>query len=509
MLYDRIKNLNTKEQMNIYKKIYKNIELLKEDGTDLNKNYIVAKFYLKRIVNRNKIGLVSKPLKEAIEAFYNKMQKNNINILEELDTIESNKKYSREAIEVSKAIKSYFNNIGITPSDFSISNFKADMDGVTLEVEKSDKTYMIDCLSLGIDEYINFAFVKEWKNINLKNLSNMDETQYSEIQKINKVIDSLLENINDDIYKSIVKEQLIDLSKKIEINKHTKLEDIYKYFSQASLELNKNNIIDNSVNCYSKNFYDTILTGKREVDSQQAEKFITKIAQKIEDKENISVGFFDLNLFKKINDEYGHDKGDKILQGLVSELKSQLGDEGTVIRRGGDEFIIIASKEKMQNIVKNELDIEHIKKRTEKFGLNPNEIPVSMSFGLVKINTEKFDSKNSSKNFKIADILCDHNLKFGKTLSHEKFGSSRGFEILDPDEIKKDREKFIFMLHQELDINNVKIYDKEFSIEDINKTEAKLAYHSDIYDSLKEKKIDVQEAFDLMFANSKQEYKLK
>ncbi|MEE0955127.1 MAG: diguanylate cyclase [Eubacterium sp.] len=48
----------------------------------------------------------------------------------------------------------------------------------------------------------------------------------------------------------------------------------------------------------------------------------------------------DIDNFKRINDIYGHDAGDRALQALVHDLKKTFGDEPAYIRNGGDEFLI-------------------------------------------------------------------------------------------------------------------------------------------------------------------------
>ncbi|GAB6073668.1 putative bifunctional diguanylate cyclase/phosphodiesterase [Nautilia lithotrophica] len=64
--------------------------------------------------------------------------------------------------------------------------------------------------------------------------------------------------------------------------------------------------------------------------------------------------FIDLDGFKFINDTYGHNIGDKVLQIVASKLKSKVRKEDLVSRIGGDEFTIILknidSKEKISEI---------------------------------------------------------------------------------------------------------------------------------------------------------------
>jgi diguanylate cyclase (GGDEF)-like protein/PAS domain S-box-containing protein len=59
------------------------------------------------------------------------------------------------------------------------------------------------------------------------------------------------------------------------------------------------------------------------------------------DKKGLCVLFIDLDRFKPINDEYGHDIGDLVLQEIGARLKSSVRQGDTVARVGGDEFVIV------------------------------------------------------------------------------------------------------------------------------------------------------------------------
>lgn len=51
--------------------------------------------------------------------------------------------------------------------------------------------------------------------------------------------------------------------------------------------------------------------------------------------------FFDIDHFKRVNDEYGHDVGDKVLQSISNTLLYALRTSDVVIRWGGEEIIAI------------------------------------------------------------------------------------------------------------------------------------------------------------------------
>ena len=49
----------------------------------------------------------------------------------------------------------------------------------------------------------------------------------------------------------------------------------------------------------------------------------------------------DIDFFKKVNDTYGHNIGDVVLQILAQTMKVEIGDKGIVARWGGEEFLIV------------------------------------------------------------------------------------------------------------------------------------------------------------------------
>jgi len=79
----------------------------------------------------------------------------------------------------------------------------------------------------------------------------------------------------------------------------------------------------------------------------------------------LSVLMFDIDFFKKINDDFGHDVGDKILFKLVQVVESTLRDIDFIGRYGGEEFLIIMPETTLveakviANRVKNKVDRYH------------------------------------------------------------------------------------------------------------------------------------------------------
>jgi diguanylate cyclase (GGDEF)-like protein len=63
----------------------------------------------------------------------------------------------------------------------------------------------------------------------------------------------------------------------------------------------------------------------------------------VESGEVFAVLAFDIDFFKSVNDTYGHDTGDSILQHIAHQLQSACTNEDLVARIGGEEFSMILS----------------------------------------------------------------------------------------------------------------------------------------------------------------------
>lgn len=75
---------------------------------------------------------------------------------------------------------------------------------------------------------------------------------------------------------------------------------------------------------------------------QAAELFLAgKVAQADAGKTSFAVLFIDLDRFKAINDNFGHDYGDIVLKQVAHRLKPQFGENDLLARLGGDEFMAV------------------------------------------------------------------------------------------------------------------------------------------------------------------------
>ena len=62
---------------------------------------------------------------------------------------------------------------------------------------------------------------------------------------------------------------------------------------------------------------------------------------KVEEKKGLSLLFFDIDRFKRVNDRFGHKVGDDVLMELIQVVQGKIGIGPCFGRWGGEEFIII------------------------------------------------------------------------------------------------------------------------------------------------------------------------
>lgn len=74
--------------------------------------------------------------------------------------------------------------------------------------------------------------------------------------------------------------------------------------------------------------------------------------------ENYGVCYFNLKHFSMVNQRFGRDKGTKIMVDYIGRLEAILGNTELVCRVGGDNFIVLFLKEKLESIVRHMEGIE-------------------------------------------------------------------------------------------------------------------------------------------------------
>ena len=157
---------------------------------------------------------------------------------------------------------------------------------------------------------------------------------------------------------------------------------------QRTLELGYQ---DGLTNAYNRRYFDERL--KHEID------------RCIRNKRDLVCLFIDIDFFKKINDNYGHQVGDAVLVRIVALMREQVRSSDIVARYGGEEFAIILPDTGIQ--IAHEV-AERIRSQVEQQKLNINEQPLgtTVSIGLASLSQLKYQADiNNSEQLHLDKML--------------------------------------------------------------------------------------------------------
>ena len=99
-------------------------------------------------------------------------------------------------------------------------------------------------------------------------------------------------------------------------------------------------------------------------------------------KQGSTLILFDIDNFKSINDTFGHEVGDIVLQEIADICQAQLRDSDSLIRWGGEEFLVLCKNTPLQE---GELLAERLRAAIDNFTF-PQVEDVTASFGVVEID---------------------------------------------------------------------------------------------------------------------------
>ena len=91
--------------------------------------------------------------------------------------------------------------------------------------------------------------------------------------------------------------------------------------------LKEKNLTDSLTGLYNRKYLDEIVEKQLALDVKNGSIY--------------AIMFLDIDYFKMVNDTYGHDIGDDILRKLAITMKKSIGANETLVRYGGEEFLIL------------------------------------------------------------------------------------------------------------------------------------------------------------------------
>jgi diguanylate cyclase (GGDEF)-like protein len=104
----------------------------------------------------------------------------------------------------------------------------------------------------------------------------------------------------------------------------------------------------------------------------------------------VSFLLIDIDWFKKINDTFGHDRGDEILIKLSSMLSDVTRSSDIVSRWGGEEFIVVLYNSNFDN---TRIFCDRLHRKVHSIGLTEN-LKLSISVGVSALNADNLTCFN-------------------------------------------------------------------------------------------------------------------
>jgi len=271
------------------------------------------------------------------------------------------------------------------------------------DIEKICTEISYDPNALIADE--NTRKLRSLTNQRIKNDRSTFNEKNDDVKKLVKFLARLFNKTVEDNCMTI--EKIVEIKDEIKTLKlsnssfkhltilHDKLLDTIEKFDET---VKNNNILISHSQKETEELYNEIEKLKVNLNKAEEEKsidFLTEVltrraysieVDRIENEFNIfdsnyALVFYDIDHFKKINDTYGHDCGDKVLKTFAKILKKLTRSEDVICRFGGEEFICIIH-------YKNILEIKNYLKRVKniinnnKFVYNNEKFNIEFSAGV-------------------------------------------------------------------------------------------------------------------------------
>ena len=198
----------------------------------------------------------------------------------------------------------------------------------------------------------------------LSQLWEVNQEQWSRMDRLTRLSDS---------YQDIMLQQGKSLSERFDkhvrqLEKMTRISDRYqRSLRQLNIELEKTSLVDPL----------TELPNRRMIMKRLAQAFDGQ------QKEGLSVAMIDIDYFKKVNDEFGHQVGDNVLIALGRLMESVVGDRGVIGRWGGEEFLVILTRQQFDDAV---VLLELLRSKVSSYShqIGDKTISTSVSIGMTE-----------------------------------------------------------------------------------------------------------------------------
>lgn len=110
---------------------------------------------------------------------------------------------------------------------------------------------------------------------------------------------------------------------------------------------------------------------------------LCKAAQK--NKSPLCLAVCDIDLFKQVNDNWGHLAGDKVLRLVPRQIRSTLSKTDLAFRYGGEEFVVIFPDTPLEQ-AKQRAEVMRKEVENTPFNVNGEPVSITISIGIAELN---------------------------------------------------------------------------------------------------------------------------
>lgn len=171
------------------------------------------------------------------------------------------------------------------------------------------------------------------------------------------------------------------------------------YYITSLVDISERKELENKLRELSEKDSLTHLWNRRKFERELVHQ--TQLIERYPYDFSVSLCLIDIDYFKRINDEQGHDEGDKVIIRVASSLSAALRTTDFIARIGGEEFAIIMPHTSVEEA---SMVVERLRSRIEL----DQSLPVTISAGISDL------SKDSTRSYKCADIALYESKTLGR-----------------------------------------------------------------------------------------------
>lgn len=171
------------------------------------------------------------------------------------------------------------------------------------------------------------------------------------------------------------------------------------YYITSLVDISDRKVLEEQLRMLSEKDELTQLWNRRKFEAELS--CHTKRIERYPDSEPVCLGLIDIDHFKRINDQKGHDEGDRVIRLVADILKITLRETDFLARIGGEEFAVIMPN---TSLVEADAALNRLREAVEQ----EMKLPITISIGYTTLSSDR------TKSYKCADIALYDSKSMGR-----------------------------------------------------------------------------------------------